>query len=162
MRTNWSLATAIVALATCSFTPESIQAAAPQVKTQAPGFYRMMLGDFEITALNDCVINYPVTTLKGATADQITRGLSEMHLKSPAGMSYNAFLINTGRKLVLIDTGTGGKLGDDPGFHGCGHVLENLRAAGYDPSQIDEIYISHCGPDHVRGPYARRRRKSIS
>ncbi|HJV97203.1 MAG TPA: MBL fold metallo-hydrolase, partial [Albitalea sp.] len=26
---------------------------APQVKTQAPGFYRMMLGDIEVTALHD-------------------------------------------------------------------------------------------------------------
>jgi glyoxylase-like metal-dependent hydrolase (beta-lactamase superfamily II) len=66
-------------------------------------------------------------------------------------MSYNAFLINTGSKLVLIDTGTGGKLNDDPGFHGAGHLMANLRAAGYQPEQIDEIYITHLGPDHVGG-----------
>ena len=28
-------------------------AAAPPVKGQAPGYYRMVLGDFEITALSD-------------------------------------------------------------------------------------------------------------
>ena len=28
-------------------------AAAPPAKGQAPGYYRMMLGDFEITALSD-------------------------------------------------------------------------------------------------------------
>jgi hypothetical protein len=32
------------------------QAAAPQVKTQAPGFYRTMVGDFEVTALFDGVL----------------------------------------------------------------------------------------------------------
>ena len=125
-------------------------AAAPMVKTQ-PGFYRMMLGDFEITALNDCVVPYPVSTMPNATEEQIKDGLSEMHLNAPVGMSYNAFLINTGNKLVLIDTGTGGKLDSDPGFHGCGHLLRNLSAAGYQPSQVDEIYITHVGPDHVGG-----------
>jgi glyoxylase-like metal-dependent hydrolase (beta-lactamase superfamily II) len=66
-------------------------------------------------------------------------------------MSYNAFLINTGSKLVLIDTGTGGKLDDQPEFHGTGHVMANLQAAGYKPEQIDEVYITHLGPDHVGG-----------
>jgi glyoxylase-like metal-dependent hydrolase (beta-lactamase superfamily II) len=129
----------------------SAHAAAPMAKNQAPGFYRMMLGDFEVTALNDCVVPYTISTLPGATPQQIKNGLSEMRLTSPVGMSYNAFLINTGKKLLLIDTGTGGKLDDDPGFHGCGRLPTNLLASGYEPGQIDEIYISHVGPDHVGG-----------
>jgi len=44
---------AIVAIASSAF------AAAPQVRTQAPGFYRMMLGDFEITALLDGTHPFP-------------------------------------------------------------------------------------------------------
>ena len=120
------------------------------VKTQ-PGFYRMMLGDFEITALNDCVVAYPSSTISGATADQIKSGLSEMRLTEPVAMSYNAFLINTGSKLILIDTGTGDKLPNTPGFQGCGRLPANLRASGYQPSQVDEIYITHTGPDHDGG-----------
>ena len=127
------------------------QAAAPMMKTQ-PGFYRMMLGDFEVTALNDGVISYSTAqVLPTATPQQISSGLIESGLKDPVGMSYNAFLINTGGKLVLIDTGTGGKLADNPAFKGAGHLMSNLRAAGYQPEQIDEIYITHLGPDHVGG-----------
>jgi glyoxylase-like metal-dependent hydrolase (beta-lactamase superfamily II) len=130
----------------------SSQAAAPMVKAQAPGFYRMMLGDFEVTALNDGVVAYPtIQVLPHATPEQITSGLSECGVTDPVGMSYNAFLVNTGGKLILIDTGTGGKLDDDPGFHGAGRLMANLRAAGYRPEQIDEIYITHLGPDHVGG-----------
>ena len=29
--------------------------------------------------------------------------------------------------------------------------MNNLRAAGYRPEQVDEIYITHLGPDHVGG-----------
>jgi len=36
----------------------AVRAAAPTVKSR-PGFYRMMIGDFEITALNDGAIAYP-------------------------------------------------------------------------------------------------------
>jgi acetyl esterase/lipase/glyoxylase-like metal-dependent hydrolase (beta-lactamase superfamily II) len=126
-------------------------AAAPMVKTQ-PGFYRMMLGDFEVTALNDGVVAYATTqVLPTATPEQIKNGLSELSLTDPVGMSYNAFLINTGSKLILIDTGTGGKLSDQPAFHAAGHLMANLRAAGYQPEQVDEIYVTHLGPEHVGG-----------
>ena len=126
-------------------------AAAPMVKTQS-GFYRMMLGDFEVTALNDGVVAYATTrVLPTATPEQIKTGLSEQSLTDPVGMSYNAFLINTGSKLVLIDTGTGGKLDDQPEFHGTGRLMANLRAAGFRPEQVDEVYITHLGPDHVGG-----------
>jgi glyoxylase-like metal-dependent hydrolase (beta-lactamase superfamily II) len=151
MRANSSLKIAIMALATCSFTPAPAPAAAPMVKTQ-PGFYRMLLGDFEVTALNDGVVAYATTrVLPTATPEQIKSGLSEYSLADPLGMSYNAFLINTGTKLVLIDTGSGGKLGDQPEFHGTGRLMANLGAAGYQPEQVDEVYITHLGPDHVGG-----------
>jgi hypothetical protein len=81
-------------------------AAAPKLKTQ-PDFYRIMLGNLEFTALNDGVVAYATRrVLPTATPDQIKSGLSEHALTDPVGMSYNAFLINTGSKLVLIDPGT--------------------------------------------------------
>ena len=43
----------LIALANLFAVAPPASAAAPQVRTQAPGFYRMMLGDFEITALLD-------------------------------------------------------------------------------------------------------------
>src|SRR6266700_93196 len=81
------------------------RAALPLVKTQ-PGFYRLMLGDFEITALNDGVVAYSTRrVLPTATPEEIKSGLTENALTDPVGMSYNAFLVNTGSKLILIDTG---------------------------------------------------------
>ena len=130
----------------------SLHAAAPMLVTQAPGFYRMKLGDFAVTALNDGVVAYATArVLPTATPEQIRKGLAENGLTDPVDMSYNAFLINTGSKLILIDTGTGGKLENVPEFHGAGHLMANLRAAGYQPQQVDEIYITHLGPDHVGG-----------
>jgi len=60
--------------------------------------------------------------------------------------SINAFLINTGSRLVLIDSGAGELYGDY-----CGHLPANLRAAGYTPEQVDEVLLTHLHADHVGG-----------
>ncbi|KYQ97773.1 MBL fold metallo-hydrolase [Serratia plymuthica] len=122
-------------------------AAAPQVKTPSPGFYRIMLGSYEITALSDGVIRLPVDKLLlNSTPQQIAEGLAEHHQSLPVVTSVNAYLINTGSKLVMIDAGAGKLLGD-----GLDQLVAHLRAAGYQPEQIDEIYLTHMHPDHLGG-----------
>ena len=133
----------LMALTLFPFTVQG-QSQVPQVRTQAPGFYRFMVGDIEVTALNDGVISYQ-------TAELLPTLSAEEIRDDPFDMSYNAYLVNTGDRLVLIDTGTGGKLEESPYFKGAGRLLANLQAAGYQPEQVQEIYISHLGPDHVGG-----------
>jgi glyoxylase-like metal-dependent hydrolase (beta-lactamase superfamily II) len=103
------------------------EAVAARQKSQAAGYYRMSLGDFEITALSDGTFPTQTNTPAAAT-------------------SVNAYLVKTGDKLLLIDTGTGTLLGP-----GLGKLVGNLRAAGYQPEQVDEIYITHMQPDHIGG-----------
>ncbi len=123
------------------------QAAAPQVKTQAPGYYRVMLGDFEVTALSDGTVALPVDKLlTNTTPGQVDKALKRDFLKVPLDTSVNGYLINTGSKLVLIDTGAAGLFGPT-----LGNLLVNLKAAGYQPEQVDEIYITHMHADHVGG-----------
>jgi hypothetical protein len=56
MRLPCSLRTALAALVG-AFLAGGAGAGAPQAKTQAPGFFRTMLGDFEITALSDGILD---------------------------------------------------------------------------------------------------------
>jgi glyoxylase-like metal-dependent hydrolase (beta-lactamase superfamily II) len=122
-------------------------AAAPQVKTQAPGYYRMMLGDFEVTVLCDGSLGLPPSQLFGnVSPERMQKFLGDAFLTEPVETSVNAFLVNTGSKLVLIDTGTGGLFGPKLGF-----MIDNLKAAGYQPEQVDEIYITHMHGDHMGG-----------
>jgi len=122
-------------------------AAAPQLKTSAPGYYRMMLGDVEVTALSDGTVDLPMTDLlTNTTAAKVRSALAKAHLKDPVEASVNAYLINTGSKLVLIDAGAGALFGPT-----LGKLAASLRASGYQPEQVDEIYITHMHPDHVGG-----------
>jgi glyoxylase-like metal-dependent hydrolase (beta-lactamase superfamily II) len=122
-------------------------AAAPMVKTSAPGFYRVMLGDFEVTALSDGTVALPMDKLMtNTTTEKTLKALERAHLKTPVETSVNAYLINTGSKLVLIDSGAGALFGPT-----LGKLAANIKAAGYQPEQIDEIYITHMHGDHVGG-----------
>lgn len=122
-------------------------AGAPMVKTQAPGYYRMMLGDFEVTAISDGTVDLPMDNLlKGMPKPAIDSAFAKAYLKVPVETSVNGFLINTGSKLILVDSGAGSLFGPT-----LGKFIANLKASGYQPEQVDEIYLTHMHPDHVGG-----------
>ena len=124
----------------------SVMAEAPQVKTQAPGFYRTFVGDFEVTALADGTVKLPMTKLLHGKPENHSKQLKKSFLDDMVETSVNAYLINTGSKLVLVDTGAAGLFGPT-----LGNVLANLKASGYKPEQVDAIVITHMHPDHVGG-----------
>lgn len=139
-----TLLAALVAALPAAVAPA--HAAAPMVKTPAPGFFRIMVGDFEVTPVNDGTVDLPVDQLLRQKPEQTRATLEKNFLKAPLETSDNAFLINTGSKLVLVDTGAGALFGPT-----LGKFVNNLKAAGYQPEQIDEIYITHMHGDHVGG-----------
>jgi glyoxylase-like metal-dependent hydrolase (beta-lactamase superfamily II) len=122
-------------------------AEAPQVKTQAPGYYRMMLGDFEVTALLDGILDLPPKNLlTNTTQAQVGKLLARSFQGDAVPTSVNAYLVNTGSKLVLIDAGAATLFGPT-----LGQLLGNLKAAGYTPEQVDAVVITHMHGDHVGG-----------
>ena len=136
----------ILAAALAAFGAVPVHAAAPMAKTGSPGYFRMTLGDFEVTALNDGTIDLPVEKLLKTSPEKTGKALAASFLASPVETSVNAYLINTGSKLVLIDAGAGGLFGPT-----SDKLVENLKASGYQPEQVDEIYITHLHGDHIGG-----------
>ena len=138
---RWIAALGLVASTTLA------HAAAPPAKGQAPGWYRMPLGAFEVTALSDGTVDLPVDKLlTGATPAKVQAALMRAYLKAPVETSVNGYLINTDTKLVLIDSSAAGLF--DPTL---GKLMANLKASGYTPEQVDEIYLTHMHADHVGG-----------
>ena len=139
--------TLATALLTAGFASAAF-AAAPMVKGQAPGYYRLMVGDVEVTALSDGTVALPMTKLLANPAgpEATEKALARAFLKDPVETSVNGYLVNTGSKLVLIDAGAGSLFGPT-----LGKLVATLKAAGYSPEQVDEVYITHMHPDHVGG-----------
>lgn len=128
------------------FSATTALAAGPQLKGQAPGWYRLQLGDFEVTALNDGTLDLPVDQLLQQPAAKTLKALQHAYLGVPLETSVNAFLVNTGAKVVLVDAGAAGLFGPT-----LGRLLASLKAAGYAPEQVDEIVITHMHGDHIGG-----------
>lgn len=126
--------------------PVTAQAAAAQQKVQAPGWYRLMVGGVELTALSDGTVGLPVDQLLHAPAGRVADDLKQHFQQVPLETSVNAWLINTGSRLVLVDAGAGTLFGPT-----LGKLVAQIRAAGYQPEQVDDILITHMHPDHVGG-----------
>lgn len=137
-------ATALTALL-----PQSAVADAPaKVASQVPGYYRMALGDVEVTALYDGYVMLDPKILNGASAKDIQSLLARTFAVSTKGMqtAVNAYLVNTGKNLILVDAGAAKCFGPTLGVIG-----ENIRAAGYHPDQVDTVLLTHLHGDHVCG-----------
>ena len=140
-----SYLTAIVSILAVSSALAQISIA----KNGTPGWYRMRLGNFEVTALSDGTLQLPVDKMfTKVNPSRIRSLLSRSGLSNDVRTSVNAFLVNTGSRLVLIDTGTGTSQMFGPNL---GNLLANLQAAGYSPDQVDEIYVTHLHTDHIGG-----------
>src|SRR5256885_15985120 len=128
-----ALIAAFLALITGLADPNGVHAAAPLSKAPPVGFYRMMLGDCEVTALLDGALAVPVVKfLTNTTPDEVEKALARQFLKDPVVLSVNAYLVNTGAKLVLIDAGGGQTYGN-----ALGALVVNMKTAGYQPEQVD-------------------------
>ncbi|WP_082525022.1 MBL fold metallo-hydrolase [Pseudorhodoferax sp. Leaf274] len=122
-------------------------AARGQPKDQAPAFYRMPLGDFQVTALSDGTVKLPLDAIMSNIPAGRARQLLDAAFEStPPEASVNAFLVHTGDRLLLVDAGAGKLFGA-----GAGHLLENLKAAGYAPGDIDAVLLTHLHKDHSGG-----------
>lgn len=124
--------------------------AGPQagVLAQVPGYYRMTLGDFEITALFDGMVDIDSKLFTGVKPDELSTLLNSRFVDDANGVrtAVNAYLVNTGESLILVDAGSGKNLGP-----AMGALAGNLRAAGYDPAQVNTVLLTHLHPDHVLG-----------
>lgn len=123
-------------------------AAVAKQQTQVPGFYRLALGEFEVTALYDGYVDLDSKILTGASAEDIQSLLARMFVDASKGVqtAVNAYLINTGSHLVLVDTGAAQCFGPTLGV-----VQNNLKASGYTPEQVDTVLLTHLHPDHACG-----------
>jgi glyoxylase-like metal-dependent hydrolase (beta-lactamase superfamily II) len=139
---------AAIAAANTLATPA--RAAAPMAGKQGPSFYRYKIGDFEVTALNEGMVRNatPANMAVNKTLPDIQKALGDAFLPTDHVFNqFNVLVVNTGRNLVLIDSGFG-----DNGPPTVGSLLSNMAAAGIDPKNIDTILVSHFHGEESKAP----------
>ncbi len=130
-------AAAVGAAAVTGLGPTTASASVPPSGAQAPGFYRYKVGSYECTSINDGARTFPMPdkfVVNLPKEEALAAGEAAYMPKGMVTVPFNPQLINTGSKLVLIDTGNG-VANLEPSKGAVGRTLQNLAAAGVDPKQ---------------------------
>jgi glyoxylase-like metal-dependent hydrolase (beta-lactamase superfamily II) len=137
----------LAAMAGLVAVPNAALAAGPQHHDQVPGFYRLKIGDLEVTALYDGTGVFDPHWLNGtkATMDGVVKALQEdPHMLDVVD---SGFLVNTGKQLILVDAGAGTWWGGAA----LGRLAGSLRSAGHTPEEVDIVLLTHLHSDHIGG-----------
>jgi glyoxylase-like metal-dependent hydrolase (beta-lactamase superfamily II) len=127
--------------------PNAALDAAAQHQDQVPAFYRLKVGDLEVTALYDGTGVFDPHWLNGTKEmmDSLVKGLQvDPHMLDVVD---SGFLVNTGAQRILVDAGAGTWWGGGA----LGRLEGSLRSAGYTPEQVNIVLVTHLHSDHVGG-----------
>ena len=113
---------------------------------QTPGVYRRRIGDALVTTINDGFLDITFEILRGAELDDLQGLMRSAFRDGPPRLTVNAFVIETDRNTILVDSGGGSTT-----VYSMGRLPENLRAAGFKPDDFDTVLVTHIHPDHTSG-----------
>jgi glyoxylase-like metal-dependent hydrolase (beta-lactamase superfamily II) len=113
------------------------------IETVAPGVVKKTVGPLTVYAIADTVGRLDFSIIQGLSKERIQALVGQNpEMDSNSLTSYiNVFLIKSPDGLFLVDTGLGN-----------GDTLEKgIKAAGFNPEDVTDVFLTHFHGDHVNG-----------
>jgi glyoxylase-like metal-dependent hydrolase (beta-lactamase superfamily II) len=143
-------AAGVAAAGTVGLKPLPARAAAPFQGVLRPTVYRFKLGGFEVTNILDGFVQSdgPHPNYGNNQPAEAVRAYAIANRLPPTRFenSYTNTVVNTGKEVVLFDTGNG-----PTRIPTAGKLTALLATAGLSPEQIDVVVITHGHLDHIGG-----------
>ena len=118
----------------------------PLPTAQIAGVHHFRLGDFVVSAINDGIFEVTLDVMANIDRAEAEALQAAAFRRMPPRITINAFLVNDGQSLTLIDSGCGTMGGPAAGAFG-----RRLAALGVAPTAIKRVLVTHMHIDHVSG-----------
>jgi glyoxylase-like metal-dependent hydrolase (beta-lactamase superfamily II) len=118
----------------------------PTPEQQVPAVMHRRLGDMVVSAIGDGYLDGSMAVLQNITQEESGALLRAAFRPVPRRTAVNTFIIRSGGRVALVDTGCGTRMQASGG-----RMLANLAAAGIGLAEIDTILLTHMHPDHSNG-----------
>lgn len=113
---------------------------------QVPGIYHRYIGDIHVTVVSDGYLDVPLDAIRNFPVDRARDILTSDCRPLMPRCSVNTFVVRSGGRVALIDTGSGNTMGPTLGW-----LPRNLQRIGIDPAKIETVLLTHLHPDHSNG-----------
>ena len=117
-----------------------------------PPHAQIQIGRFTVHVLTDGHYDMPYGFFTGQSPEETAAAAEAAHLARPGGalrLGFTQYLVDDGERLVLIDSGPAGGIGEH-----TGRLPGALEALGVAPGDIDAVILTHTHFDHISGAIA--------
>src|SRR3954467_6624303 len=113
---------------------------------QVPAVHHRRIGDITVCTVSDGYLDGSMAVIQNIPEAEAAQLLRDSFRPVPRRTAVNTFVIQSGGRTALVDTGCGAAMAATGG-----KLFENLAAIGIAPAEVDTVLLTHMHPDHSNG-----------